>query len=354
MNKVIQFSIVSALIAVSSLAVANAQMSGYEMPDVSKMPGVPKMPSMPKMDITGNYNNAKWGLQFVIPKGYSGMEMAFGDSLSVMITKGTSQDMGSDMNSIVMVTATKPKKVTATGEIPEEYKNKCKAPQISSADINGNKFSVITAECTIEGKTGTSKIYTTTVGGTLYSAVGMSMSGNASTTVDDIAKTIKIGKSETGAAKKEVKKDTKTKKSSQPSSKASPKATDKTKPVPGKKLPQPSPMASPKATAKKTNTMTGTAISQEVTVEMAKDSATNQKCDDKCYVPNVITIPVGGKVTWKNLDSAAHTASSTDGKTFDTSLVNAGATASATIKTAGSYDYICIVHPWMKGKVIVK
>ena len=99
---------------------------------------------------------------------------------------------------------------------------------------------------------------------------------------------------------------------------------------------------------------TSAKASNDVTVEMAKGTASNTKCAEKCFVPNVVTVTAGGKVTWKNLDSAGHFASASDGKTFDTGMVNAGSSASATFKTAGSYDYMCIVHPWMKGTVKVQ
>ena len=94
--------------------------------------------------------------------------------------------------------------------------------------------------------------------------------------------------------------------------------------------------------------------SNAVTVEMAKGTASNTKCAEKCFVPNVVTVTAGGKVTWKNVDSAGHFASASDGKTFDTGMVNAGSSTSATFKTAGSYDYLCMVHPWMKGTVKVQ
>ncbi len=110
-----------------------------------------------------------------------------------------------------------------------------------------------------------------------------------------------------------------------------------------------------KAMAKK-DAMTGQATGKaasEVTVDMAKGTANNQDCADQCFVPNTVTVSVGGKVTWKNVDSAAHTATASDGS-FDTSLVTAGGSASNTFNTAGSYPYLCIVHPWMKGTVNVQ
>ena len=141
---------------------------------------------------------------------------------------------------------------------------------------------------------------------------------------------------------------------SKPSAKSIVKATDK-------KTPQPSANASPKATdksvatGKKTTTTAASAPVKAAVVEMAKGTATNTKCDDKCFVPNKVTITAGGTVTWKNVDSAGHFAASSDGKTFDTGMINAGASSAAvTIKTAGTYDYMCMVHPWMKGTVIAQ
>ena len=107
-----------------------------------------------------------------------------------------------------------------------------------------------------------------------------------------------------------------------------------------------------KATKDAKKAATGSAAS-EVSVDMAKGTASDTNCGDNCYMPNTVTISVGGKVTWNNVDSAAHTSTATDGS-FDTSLVNAGASASNTFNTAGTYPYMCILHPWMKGTVIVQ
>lgn len=107
-----------------------------------------------------------------------------------------------------------------------------------------------------------------------------------------------------------------------------------------------------KAEIKEKKAATGSAAS-EVSVEMAKGTASKQDCADKCYMPSTVNVSVGGKVTWKNVDSAAHTATATD-SSFDTSLVNAGASSSNTFNTAGTYPYMCILHPWMKGTVNVQ
>ena len=79
---------------------------------------------------------------------------------------------------------------------------------------------------------------------------------------------------------------------------------------------------------------------------------------NSCYLPADITINVGDTVEWPNVDTAAHTVTSgspADGPSgvFDSSLLMADATFAFTFEEAGSYDYFCMVHPWMTGSVIV-
>ena len=77
-----------------------------------------------------------------------------------------------------------------------------------------------------------------------------------------------------------------------------------------------------------------------------------------CYLPSEVLIIKGETVTWKNTDSAAHTVTSvTSGGSpsgvFDSGLFMAGQSYSFTFYDSGRYDYICLVHPWMQGNVIV-
>lgn len=77
-----------------------------------------------------------------------------------------------------------------------------------------------------------------------------------------------------------------------------------------------------------------------------------------CYLPADITINAGDTVEWINIDTAAHTVtggSPADGPSgvFDSSLVMASANYAFTFDDAGSYDYFCMVHPWMVGSVSV-
>jgi len=94
------------------------------------------------------------------------------------------------------------------------------------------------------------------------------------------------------------------------------------------------------------------------TVTNAPGSST-PGCEPECFIPSIVTIDVGGEVTWENNDTAAHTAtggSATEGPSgvFDSSLIMAGSSFSHTFEDAGTFDYFCMVHPWMVGAVIVE
>jgi len=79
---------------------------------------------------------------------------------------------------------------------------------------------------------------------------------------------------------------------------------------------------------------------------------------NSCFTPADISINAGDTVHWMNVDTAAHTvtggsASSGPSGVFDSSLVMADATYEFKFDDAGSYDYYCMVHPWMTGSVTV-
>ena len=98
---------------------------------------------------------------------------------------------------------------------------------------------------------------------------------------------------------------------------------------------------------------------QTVSVEIPTGTAsTGCETSNACYLPASITINAGDTVEWKNIDTAAHTVtggSPVNGPSgvFDSSLIMGGASFEYTFDEAGSYDYFCMVHPWMVGDVKV-
>jgi len=79
---------------------------------------------------------------------------------------------------------------------------------------------------------------------------------------------------------------------------------------------------------------------------------------NSCFTPADISINAGDTVHWMNIDTVAHTVtggSPANGPSgvFDSSLLMADAAFAFTFDEAGSYDYFCMVHPWMTGSISV-
>lgn len=80
----------------------------------------------------------------------------------------------------------------------------------------------------------------------------------------------------------------------------------------------------------------------------------------KPYDPSPVTIKSGTSVTWTNNDSTLHTVSSglpeqgAVGTLFDSSLIAPGKTFTHAFDKAGSFDYSCTLHPFMRGQIVVK
>jgi plastocyanin len=70
------------------------------------------------------------------------------------------------------------------------------------------------------------------------------------------------------------------------------------------------------------------------------------------FSPASLTVPVGTTVTWKFDDSADHTVSSDD-KSFVSQALSGGKTYTHTFTKAGTYPYICSIHQFMKGTIVV-
>lgn len=69
------------------------------------------------------------------------------------------------------------------------------------------------------------------------------------------------------------------------------------------------------------------------------------------FSPATVTVTEGDAVTWSNGDEVPHTAT---GSAFDTGTITTGGSASVTFDTAGSFDYVCTIHPAMTGTVVVE
>jgi plastocyanin len=72
------------------------------------------------------------------------------------------------------------------------------------------------------------------------------------------------------------------------------------------------------------------------------------------FKPASVTINKGDTVTWTNGDQVGHDVTADDFNSGDPGGIGNGESYKYTFKTAGTFDYVCTVHPGMKGTVIVK
>jgi plastocyanin len=82
------------------------------------------------------------------------------------------------------------------------------------------------------------------------------------------------------------------------------------------------------------------------------DAATGVNIVDFAFSPSSISVPVGTTVTWTNVGNAPHTATSETG-VFDSGRLNKNGTYSYTFNYAGTFRYLCKIHPEMRGTVQV-
>ena len=103
------------------------------------------------------------------------------------------------------------------------------------------------------------------------------------------------------------------------------------------------------------NSTTASASGSEIDIAAGSSAPSNAKF----YEPPTLTVPTGTTVTWKNTDSTLHTVTSgsaesgVSGTEFDSSYMAGGKTFQHTFSSAGTFDYYCTLHPFMKGQVVV-
>jgi plastocyanin len=70
------------------------------------------------------------------------------------------------------------------------------------------------------------------------------------------------------------------------------------------------------------------------------------------FSPPTLTVKAGDRVVWTNQDPFPHTATAKG--VFDSRTVAPGKTWTYRATKRGEFDYLCTLHPIMKGKLIVK
>jgi plastocyanin len=90
----------------------------------------------------------------------------------------------------------------------------------------------------------------------------------------------------------------------------------------------------------------------EAVVAAAANPAAVQ-IDNFAFTPATLTVTAGTTVTWKNDDDSPHRIGDKNG-TFKSAALDTDDSFSHTFAAPGEYPYICTIHPYMVGKIIVK
>ena len=93
--------------------------------------------------------------------------------------------------------------------------------------------------------------------------------------------------------------------------------------------------------------------SAEPTAEAAGGGGASVTMADLAYSPTATDVSAGATVTWTNNDDVPHTVTFSADGVDDSDELKQGDTFAATFAEAGTYDYVCAIHPDMKGKVTV-
>ncbi len=72
------------------------------------------------------------------------------------------------------------------------------------------------------------------------------------------------------------------------------------------------------------------------------------------FVAPLTIVKLGTKITWVNKDSVQHDVKSTDGEKIDSPLFGKDHTFTFTPTKVGAIDYVCSVHPGMKGRIQIE
>jgi plastocyanin len=80
--------------------------------------------------------------------------------------------------------------------------------------------------------------------------------------------------------------------------------------------------------------------------------------DEFVYAPKTLTVRPGTRVVWMNRSSQPHTVTATGQyPAFDSGtqkLVAPRHSWSHIFRRAGTYHYFCLLHPYMKGTIVVR
>jgi len=89
------------------------------------------------------------------------------------------------------------------------------------------------------------------------------------------------------------------------------------------------------------------------TARVAAADATEIRVDNFKFAPTPLTVPKGATVTWVNQDDIPHSIVC-QALGFHSKAVDTDGRVSLRFDQPGRYEYVCGLHPFMRGQVIVQ
>ena len=77
------------------------------------------------------------------------------------------------------------------------------------------------------------------------------------------------------------------------------------------------------------------------------------KIQNFVFTPSELTVARGDTVVWSNTDFVPHSATSRN-SAWDSKAIEANGSWRFAARDAGRYDYYCVLHPVMKGTIVVR
>jgi plastocyanin len=88
-------------------------------------------------------------------------------------------------------------------------------------------------------------------------------------------------------------------------------------------------------------------------VKPRQPGGTTVRIESFAFGPGTLRTAAGKTVRWTNADPAPHTVTSATGGPLSSPQLRRGATYSFRFRRAGTYTYLCAIHPSMRGRVVV-
>jgi plastocyanin len=97
----------------------------------------------------------------------------------------------------------------------------------------------------------------------------------------------------------------------------------------------------------------GSTTTEQSTAPTSTGGGASVTMKDIKFNPTEVKIKAGQAVTWTNDDSVGHDVTADSFKSGSAGGIGGGQTFQHTFKKAGTFSYVCTVHPGMKGTVVV-